>query len=285
MTLNHYIVFIGANADLSTQLKSMEARIVGARIVAPAMNKKQVGATQIAISKAMESFVGELSKTKCQLERTRFSLWLYDPGKTDQILEVFNAFGHSAWVETVPRNLINKNRLTREYVEKRINAVRRLLHVVSTAAYGNRNSSPLPLPLRNFNSPITNELKTHWYDNQDSEELSNQIKALQIRFKQTRDKNLGGYKDEKDLIFKPARKNEYHGLVRLTGSDRKPLICGRFRYGVALFPGFHYDVAPAKTKTLKVDLKTSSGTVRSMKSEDRNHINIFPNDHLLPAKK
>ena len=72
---------------------------------------------------AMESLVGELDKVKCQLEQARLTLWLYKPEKTDQILEVFGAFGHSAWVETVPRNLIDKNKLTREYVEDRINVV------------------------------------------------------------------------------------------------------------------------------------------------------------------
>ncbi|WP_134643116.1 hypothetical protein [Pseudaestuariivita atlantica] len=248
------------------------------------MKKKQVGATQPAILLAMNSLVEELAKAESHSEPARLSLWLYEPEKADQFREVWSAFGHSAWVEMVPRSLANKMRPTREYVENRINAVRPLLHEVSTAAYANRKTSPLPLPLRNFSSSITNELKTYWYNDLDVGKLSKQIKSLRMRFRQTRDRTLGGYEDDKALIFKPAKDNECHGIAHPIGTSGKAFACGRFRYGVALFPGFHYDVTAAKSPTLKVDLKTSSGSVRSLKGEKRSYINIFPNDHLLPEK-
>lgn len=284
MKLEHYIVFIGANAALSTELGSMRARIQGARIVAPAVKKRHVGATQPAISIAMDALVRELAKAECHSEPARLSLWLYEPESADQFWAVWKAFGHSAWVETVPRSLVNKIGPTREYVEDRINLVRSLLHEVSTAAYANRKTSPLPLPLRNFNSSITTELKSYWYNDLDAEKLSKQIKSLRMRFRQSRDKTLDGYKDDKALIFKPAKDNECHGIAHPTGSGGKAFACGRFRYGVALFPGFHYDVTSAKSPTLKVDLETSSGSVRSLKGEKRSYINVFPNDHLLPEK-
>jgi len=262
----------------------MKARIEGACVVAPAVKKKQVGATQSAISLAMDSLVEELANAKSHSEPARLSLWLYEPEEADQFREVWSAFGHSAWVEFVPRSFVNKMRPTREYVEKRINAVRPLLHEVSTAAYANRKTSPLPLPLRNFSSPITKELRTYWYNDLDAGKLSKQIKSLKMRFRQTRDKTLGGYEDDKALIFKPAKDNECHGIAHPTGTGGKAFACGRFRYGVALFPGFHYDVTAAKSPTLKIDLKTSAGAVRSLKGEKRSYINIFPNDHLLPEK-
>lgn len=284
MTLEHYIVFIGANAALSTELGSMKARIEGARVIAPAAKKTQVGATQPAISRAIQSLAKELANAESHSQPARFSLWLYEPDNADQFRAVLKAFGHSAWVETVPRSLVNKVRPTRKYVENRIKLVRPLLHEVSSAAYANRKTSPLPLPLRNFSSSIASELKSYWYNDLDAEKLSKQIKSLTMRYRQSRDKTRDGYKDDKALIFKPAKDNECHGVAHPTGSEDKAFACGRFRYGVALFPGFHYDVTAAKSATLMVDLKTSSGSVRSPKSEKRRYINIFPNDHLLPEK-
>lgn len=284
MTIDHYIVFIGANAALSTELGSLSSGIKGARIVAPAVKKKQVGATRPAISIAMASLVSELAKATSHSEPARLSLWFYEPENADQFRAVWAAFGHSAWVETVPRSLVNKIGPTRQYIEERVNVIKPLLHEVSGAAYANRKTSPLPLPLRNFRSPIMQQLKTYWYNDLDVDSLSREIGSLRARFRQLRDRTLDGYRDEKALVFKPAKDNECHGLAHPIGTGSKAFACGRFRYGVALFPGFHYDVSAAKSSTLKVDLENSSGTVRSLGGEKRSYINIFPNDHLLPEK-
>lgn len=284
MKIDHYIVFIGANAALSTELGSMRSRIEGARIVAPAVKKRQIGATQPAISIAMEALVSELAKATSHSEPARLSLWFYDPDNADQFRNVWAAFGHSAWVESVPRSLMNKIGPTREFIENRINSIRPLLHEVSSAAYAKRKTSPLPLPLRNFTSPITTKLKTYWYNDLDAGSLSKKIKSFRMQFRQLRGETLDGYKDDKALIFKPAKDEECHGLAHPTGAVGKAFACGRFRYGVALFAGFHYDVRDAKKRPLQVDLETSFGTVRSLRSEKRTYINIFPNDHLLPEK-
>ncbi|MDA5092483.1 hypothetical protein O2N63_00065 [Aliiroseovarius sp. KMU-50] len=284
MTVEHYIVFIGANAPLSTELTSMKARIAGACILAPAAKKKQVGATRASISLALRVLVKELYNAGGHSEPARLSLWFYEPETAEQFREVWSTFGHSAWVETVPRNLVNKVRPTREYIENKINDVRPMLHEISAATYASRKSSPLSLPLRNFNSSITRDLKTYWYNDLSSDKLSREIKSLKMRFRQTRDKVREGFKDDKALIFKPAKDTECHGIAHPIGSEEKAFACGRFRYGVALFPGFHYDVTAAKSATIQSDLKTSSGAERSLKSEKRRYINIFPNDHLLPEK-
>ena len=263
----------------------MGRRIEGACIVAPAVKREQVGATQSAISIARHSLVTELTKATSHSEPARLSLWLYEPDEADQFRAVWRAFGHSAWVETVPRSLVNKKTwLTREFIEKRINSIRPLLHAVSSAAYAKRKTSPLPLPLRNFSSPIATKLKTYWYNELDVEGLSKEIKSLGMQFRQLRGETLEGYKDDKALLFKPAKDEECHGVAHPTGTGEKAFACGRFRNGVALFAGFHYDVTDAKKRRLMVDLETSSGAVRSLKSEKRKHINIFPNDHLLPEK-
>ena len=262
----------------------MKSRISGALILAPAVKKKQVGATQAAISLSLKTLFRELSGAESHSEPARLSLWLYEPETADQFREVWTSFGHSAWVETVPRSLENKVRPTREYIENRINAIRPMLHEVSAATYANRKSSPLSLPLRNFSSSITRELKTYWYNDLSLDRLSSDIKAFRMRFRQSRDKGHDGFRDEKSLIFKPAKDTECHGVAHPIGSEGKAFVCGRFRFGVALFPGFHYDVTSIKFATIQSDLKSSSGAVRSLKSEKRRYLNIFPNDHLLPEK-
>lgn len=284
MTVKHYIVFIGATAPLATELAVMKTRIANARIVAPAVKRNDAGATRAAINLALKNLFEQLACEEGHTELARLSLWMYEPTSAVQFKDVWSAFGHSAWVEIVPRSLLHKVKPTREFIQERINVIRPLLHEVAGAAYSNRKSSPLPLPLRNFDSAITRDLKQYWYNDLGQNELSKKIRAFKNRFLQTRDRALHGFKDHKSLIFKPAKNTECHGIPHPVGADHKSFACGRFRYGVALYPGFHYDVSAEKSATIQCELKTSSGETRSIRSEKRKHINISPNDHLRPEK-
>jgi hypothetical protein len=284
VTIEHYIVFIGAAAPLVTELLVLEKRIHNARLIAPAVGKNKIGATNTSIDLAISKLIEELTTANIPSELARLSLWMYEPNESGQFEQVWKLFGHSAWLETIPRKYINKLRPTREFVEKRINEIRPLLHEVSNETYSSRKSSPFSLPLRNFRSQITRDLKQYWYNDLDKSNLSEKIKVLKMRFSQTKDKTAGGFKDEKSLIFKPAKDTECHGKPHPLGNENKSFACGRFRYGVSLFPGFHYDVSSNTSSTIQCELRTSSGSVRSIKSENRQYINIFPNDHLLPEK-
>ncbi|GEM_PF-1303546 len=284
MSIDHYIVFVGATAPLATELSSITTRTKNARIVAPAVKKNQNGATKSAIDLALSCLFCELAKDEAPTQPARLSLWMYEPSSPEQFDKVWEAFGHAAWVETIPRALKHKVKPTREYVQRRINDIRPLLHEVSIAAFSCRKSSPLSLPLRNFSSAITVELKRFWYNELDQGQVSKKIKTFKARYSQARDREKGGFKDDKSLIFKPAKDTECHGLPHPLGSEHKSFACGRFRYGVALFPGFHYDVSAAKSATIQCVLRTSSGTIRAVRGEKRSYINIFPNDHLLPEK-
>ena len=174
---------------------------------------------------------------------------------------------------------------TRQFIECRIRTIRSLLHEISDATYAQRKTSPLALPLRNFSSGVTKDLKGYWYNDLDQGQIVKKLRAFKNRHQQTRDKTKGGYKDDKNLVFRPANDSECHGKAHPTGSQAKALFCGRFRFGVSLFPGFHFDVSPEKGSTIQCDLRTASGGRRSMHSERRRHINIFPNDFLLPKSK
>jgi len=284
VTVKHYIVFIGATAPLATELESIKTRIANVHIVAPAAKKKLAGVTKVAIDLALKSLFEELTRDSSPTKLAWLSLWMYEPTYPEQFTQVWTAFGHAAWVETVPNSLLHKVRPTKEHIQKRINEIRPLLHEVSNAAYSQRKTSPLALPLRNFSSSITTDLKRYWYNDLTKAEIARKIKAFKMRYSQVKDKAEGGFTDDKNLIFKPAKDTECHGLAHPLGSEYKSFACGKFRYGVALFPGFHYDVSSRKTATIQCQLKTSSGGIRFVRGENRTHINIFSNDHLLPDK-
>jgi len=284
MTIEHYIVFIGAGASLSTDLALLEGRISKSKIVAPAVKKQYVGTTETAVRLAAIKLYGELAVDDPPSQKARLYLWMYQPTSSEQFELVWKTFGHASWLEIVPRDYLHKVAATRAYLEKRINKIRPMLHEISINIYARRKSSPLTLPLRNFSSQITRDLKSYWYNNLGKNEMSRKIKAFKNRYSQTKHRERNGYIDEKALIFQPANDAECHGKPHPTGKDYKTFLCGRFRYGVSLFPGFHFDVTAENNSTIQCELRTASGNTRSIRSEKRRHINIFPNDFLLPEK-
>ena len=226
----------------------------------------------------------ELAKEERPSQQARLYVWMYDPTSVAQLNLVWAAFGHASWIETVPIRYLHQIRNTRQFVENRVRQVWPLLHEISGAAYAQRKTSPLALPLRNFSSTVTRDLKRHWYNDLDQGQITRQIRSFKNRHFQTHSKESNGYVDQKALVFRPANDTECHGKAHPTGSRGRAFFCGRFRFGVSLFPGFHFDVSAEKGSTIQCDLRTASGGIRSMRSENRAYINIFPNDFLLPAK-
>ena len=188
---------------------------------------------------------------------------------------------HPGWKQ-FQEPILNKLRITREHLEKRTNEIRRLLHTISHSTYAQRKSSPLSLLLRNFRSEITKELKMYWYNDLNEKQLAKQIQHFKNRYSQRKNVTKLGYRDDKELIFKPAVDAECHGKPHPIGSEYKTFFCGRFRYGVSLFPGFHFDVSAEKASTIQCELRTPSGNRRSVRN--RAYVNIFPNDYILPEK-
>ena len=284
MTINHYIVFIGAGAPLSDELSSIQKRISKSKVIAPAVGRKNAGITESSVNLASSKLHDELIEEERASQQARLYLWMYDPTSTEQLDLVWTAFGHASWIETIPSIHLHKARNTRQFMENRIRQIWPLLHEISGATYAQRKTSPLVLPLRNFSSSVTRELKLYWYNDLDQEQISRKIRSFKNRHLQTRSKTKNGYIDEKALVFRPANDSECHGQAHPTGSQKKAFFCGRFRFGVSLFPGFHFDVSAEKSSSIQCDLHTASGGKRSMRSENRTYINIFPNDFLLPEK-
>lgn len=284
MTTEHYITFVGAGAALSSELIKIQKRIQGATVIAPAMGKRKAGINSASTNKTLETLHSELANSRSCKEVARMTVWFYEPDEHSQFDEIWSAFGHSAWVETIPRRYVDKLQQTREYIEKRIKEIAPLLHTLSGATFAQRKSSPLTLPLRNFRSKLTKDLRKYWYYELDEAQLKKRIKSFRHRYREMRDDALGGFIDEGALVFSPAKDEALHGMAHPTGSTAKSFACGRFRYGVALFPGFHFDVSAEKSATIQRELRDCDGNSRSVKGEKREYINIFPNDHLLPEK-
>ena len=282
MTIEHYIVFIGAGQPLAEELSRLEDRISKSRVIAPAMKKHQIGLTDAAIERAAQELHNKLSADDDPSQFARLYLWMYWPTSSEKFERVWQAFGHASWVETIPTSYLYKVRPTRKYLQNRTNEIRRMLHEVSHSTYVQRKSSPLPLPLRNFTSSVTKDLKTYWYNDLNDEQLSDEIRRLKTRYSQMKNAAKQGYRDDRALIFKPANDNECHGKAHPSGSEKKTFFCGRFRYGVSLFPGFHYDVSAEKSATIQCHLWGPSGDRR--RARNRRYINIFPNDYIHPEQ-
>ena len=285
MKVDHFIVFVGASASLATQLSSLEKRISKSRVIAPAMKKKYIGITEEAIRLASTELYYAFEKELSPSQQARLYLWMYEPTTIKQLESIWGEFGHSCWVETIPRIYVHKNKDTKIYIDNRIKIIRQMLHEISNATYVQRKSSPLSLPLRNFNSRITIRLKSYWYNNLDKFQISKEIRSLKAQYKQVKIKNRG-YKDNNSLIFSPANDNECHGKPHPTGDSKsKIFLCGRFRYGVSLFPGFHFDVSSENSSTINCHLRTASGDIINYASAKKRYVNIFPNDYILPKIK
>lgn len=282
MTIEHYIVFIGAGQPLAEELSRLEDRISKSRVIAPAMRKNQTGLTNAAIERAAHELHDKLSGDDDPSPIARLYLWMYTPTSPRQFKRVWQAFGHASWIEKIPTSHLHKVRSTREYLQNRTNEIRRLLHAVSQSTYAQRKSSPLSLPLRNFTSTVTKDLKKYWYNDLNEEQLSNEIRRLKARYSRMKNPANRGYRDDRALIFQPANNNECHGMAHPLGSEKKTFLCGRFRYGVSLFPGFHYDVSAEKSSTIQCHLRGPSGDRRW--ARHRMYVNIFPNDYILPKQ-
>lgn len=282
MAIEHYIVFIGAGAPLADELLKLEGRISKSRVIAPAAKKADVGLTEAAVESASARLHEELSTEADSSEVARLYLWMYDPDSASEFDRVWRAFGHASWLETIPRKLSHNKVGTRERLERRTNEVQGLLHNVAGFTYGQRKTAPLSLPLRNFTSEITRELRTYWYNDLNQDQLLERMRRLKGRYSKAKVAAERAYRDKKGLVFKPAEDTELHGRSRPSASLPRTFFCGRFRFGVSLFPGFHFDVTPEKSSTIQCALMTPWGEQRF--ARDRTHVNIFPNDHILPEK-
>ena len=280
--MSHILLFIGATPALSSELKKLEKRFSSLTVLAPASAKGHRGISRDSIEKGIEALTRHMLDIGPVPVETRFSLWSYHPNGSSEFSRLWDKFGSSAWVEFIPNRLLDNINDTRVYIETQTKAVLQSIHEVSYSVYNKRKTSPLCVPLRNFRSQITSQMADRWYATLSIDQLRNEISNKQKRFRQIHIKQDGCALDDRSLCFSPAKDTECHGIPHPTG-ERECFIAGRFRFGSAIYSGFHYDVTQP-SKNLDCVLYDCSGNARELKSERRSYINIYPNDHILPKK-
>lgn len=281
MSAPHYLVFIGATPSLSTELLKLRASYADVRVIALASPKYAKGASEQAVHIAISNLKKSLAEDGRHNDEARLSVWAYEFTSPVEFRSLWKAFGCAAWVEMVPTRLRNQDRLTRLHIQERIRSITPLIHAVASEVYGHRATSPLPLPLQNFKSKLIKELTEHWYAGLSFQALKSALGRMHQRFREAHTKNDRRHHDDRLLQFSPAI--DYHGQSHPVGSCDRCFISGRFRFGAALFPGFHYDLYPP-FGNLSCVLIDCEGEARNLAPENRSYINIYPNDHLLPAK-
>jgi hypothetical protein len=281
MTAPHFVVFVGASPSLSTELTALKGRFEGISIVAPAVGRHERGITTAAIRRAMAGLIETLRRQETHREPARLSVWSYEPTDPNQFGLLWSTFGKSAWIELIPRSFTNKDRQTRLHLQNRLDTLVQLIHVVAGGVYSGRRSSPLSLPFGNFRNNLIREFENYWYRGSNRGSLARMIEIQAQRFRQLRTSD-GAHSDDRALLFAGAQDAACHGQPHPVGDLDTCFVEGRFRFGAALFPGFHYDVRKAKG-LLDCTLYDCRGVARDLRPEKRTYINIFPNDHLLPA--
>jgi hypothetical protein len=275
-----YIVFIGATPSLSTDLLALNSRLA-VTVIAPAIPKREKGRIAPTVRRAIDSLMQRLNADSKLQEKSRLSAWTYSHWARNDLSYLWDEIGRSAWIELVPSDHIDKNLQTRRYIERRYPRVRECLHSISNEVFNLRRRSPFPLPIRNFQSDCLGDFCGHWYVNMNSGQLQSRIDTICSKFRQLHPRTPKGHRDTRDLFFAPARNEVYHGIPHPIGSTDSCFLQGRYRFGAALYPGFHYDVS-CDRPLLSCTVYDCDGRRRDLGPERRSYINIFPNDHLLP---
>jgi hypothetical protein len=278
-----YTIFIGASALISDELHKINKGRQDVKVISPAMKGNNTGLNSESIRFAFESFVKIMQNEEISQEKSRFLVLSFPSSNPDIVNNLLSTFGAAAWIEFISNDNCHKITKLRTEVEVTIEKLRPRLHVISHEVYGRRKSSPFCLPLKNFVSLISFELKRRWYHCSDVE-FSQRIYKFRRDFHLLQHNDSKSFVDDRGLIFSPAADTVCHGIAHPTGRTHKTFIRGKFRFGVSLFPGFHYEVSDKKGRNLRIILKDSESGERQMRSERRKYINIHPNDVLLPQK-
>jgi hypothetical protein len=280
----HFLVFVGANAAIAHELKLLEKSAQNLKVVAPAVRKQDVGLTSVAIERSQSDLLAAVRAANPIDEKCRLTVCSFPSDDYEAIRLLWRAFGGAAWVQFVSLVNLHKPTLLRQEVDRLLQESRPLLHKMSSSVYGRRKTSPLALPIKNFQSELVETLKMHWYRHLNEAQLDEKIADLTAKHKVRICNDRKSFADDRTLIFCPAKDTECHGLAHPTGDTAKSFLRGKFRFGVSLFPGFHFDVRDGKGRNLQTSLVEADFGPRDMRPEKREYVNIFPNDFLLPKR-
>jgi hypothetical protein len=280
----HFMVFVGANAAIAQELKSLEKSIHNLKVVAPPLRKQDIGPTGVAIERSQLELLAAVRACNPIDEKFRLTVFSFPSDNHEVIRLLWRAFGGAAWVQFISLANLHKPTLLRQEVDRLLRKSLPLLHRISASVYGRRKTSPLSLPIKNFQSSLVETLKMHWYRDLNEKQLEEKISQLTVKHRERTCSDRRSFSDDRALFFCPARDTECHGLAHPTGDTAKSFLRGKFRFGVSLFPGFHFDVRDGRGRNLQASFVEADFGTRDMRPEKRKYVNIFPNDFLLPKR-
>lgn len=279
-----YAVFVGATAAISDELAKIERGRTDVLVLAPTVKKNEIGLNSSSINIAFQVTMSVLRSANVSQEKCRLVVLTFSSSDFEAVSLLNSTFGAAAWIEFIGKENIHKTTKLRAQVEEFLGKIPSVLHEVSSEVFGRRKSSPLCLPLKNFSAPISSDLKRMWYTSGAEKDVRERIVRFRTDFAQRRRFNGKSFVDDRGLLFSPSADGECHGVAHPTGRSDKTFIRGKFRYGVSLFPGFHYDVRDERGRNIQSTLVDADRGERDLRSEKREYINVHPNDVLLPEK-
>lgn len=279
-----YVVFVGATAAISDELAKIGKGREDLLVLAPTVKKNEIGLNKNSIRIAFQQALTVLRGANISQEKCRLIVLTFSSSDFEAVSQLNSTFGVAAWIEFIGKENLHKTTKLRAQVEECLGRIPSVLHEISSEVFGRRKSSPLCLPLKNFSASISSELKRVWYNCGAEKDIRERIVRFRSDFAQRRRLNGASFVDDRGLLFSPSADGECHGVAHPTGRSDKTFIRGRFRYGVSLFPGFHYDVRDEKGRNIQSTLVDADRGERDLRPEKRVYINVHPNDVLLPEK-
>jgi hypothetical protein len=104
----HFLVFIGANPSLSTELLTLEGSFPGMKLVAPAAPKGGFVISELTVGAALDALADSLGRQESHSGAAKLTIWTYKPDNHETFSVLWRSFGRSGWVEFIPSNLIHK---------------------------------------------------------------------------------------------------------------------------------------------------------------------------------
>lgn len=114
----HFLVFVGANAAIASELKVLEKGTKNLTVVAPAVRKQDVGPTSVAIERSKAELVAAVRAANPIDEKCRLTVCSFPSDDYDVIRLLWRAFGGAAWVQFVSQVNLHKPTLLRQEVDR-----------------------------------------------------------------------------------------------------------------------------------------------------------------------
>jgi hypothetical protein len=303
----HIVVLAGSTSSVRTELASHLPR-KHAQLVAPLANAGLLAADAAYRSTIMREAALALQMLSQRGLDARISFWYYESmieAPNDDTMPLFFPAGFGI---SIPDSLYGQPDKTRDYILARLEAVGRYIYFTEAEILRKPNSSPFLLPVRNFRSKLLCSILNSYramveakvtlavepgrslYQGEEQKELQLWLKRRRQSFEQShpwrsREDSANGqrcFHDDRKYAFEPAQPSEQHGHSVNDDYD----VCyinGRFRFGAAISPKFHYDVYPS-TGSVQGVFFHCNGTSEELPNRRYRYLNIYPNDHFVPKQ-